>query len=316
VSHVQRRHPRFEARERVRLELDGRASFEELWTRDISRGGMFVQTDEPPPLGTQVNVQVETPDGEVGLMGEVVHVLDHLTARQFGQRPGIGLQFAPVDDEKRRAIESYVDGLSRRLEQTLSLDEDDAQALQTAVRALFAGYEENDVYAAVGVGPLDSSTVIRRRVEELRGRLEAPPPSLSPPQLARVERALRLLEKISALLQDEDRRLEYDLRQGFVFAKERMQGQTIERIEGMRATWHRLYPERVREAEKHARTALEYETHREFEKAITAGMASLRYDPFNHALEEAVVRWREAAGIPEKAPSPEDSVANSLSLGK
>jgi len=298
------------------LQLDGRASFEELWTRDVSCGGMFVQTDDPPEMGTKVRVRVTTPDGEVDLMAEIVHVLDPETARRFGQSPGIGLQFAPVDETKRRAIESYVDGLSRRLAPTLSLDDGSAAEVQALVRRLFAGYEENDLYAAVGVGPLDSETVVRRQLDALQSQLETPPAGLSPPQLARTERALSLLRKIAALLQDEERRLEYDLRQGFVFAKERMQGQSRERIELMRSIWHRLYPERVQEAEKHARTALEYETHREFEKAITAGMASLRYDPFNHALEAALLRWGQVGGRPEKAPSVEDSVANCLSLGK
>lgn len=273
---------------------------------------MFVHTDTPPPMGTMVRVTLETPDGEVELEAEVVHILDAETARSFGQSPGIGLQFRPVDGTKRRAIESYVDGLSRRLEPTPSLDDISGEEVRAAVRSFFEGYDNNDLYAAIGAGPLETSTVVERQLERLAKLFEDPPDSLTPPQLARVERAQRLLAKIGPLLRNPERRLEYDLRQGFVFAKERMEGRSRDQIQRMREVWQHIHPDRVREAEKHARTALEYESRREFEKAITAGKASLRFDPFNFALVTALEGWQAEAETVEKAPNPEDSVANSV----
>lgn len=273
---------------------------------------MFVHTDAPPPMGTKLRVIVETPDGEIELVAEVVHILDQETAREFDQPPGIGLQFCPVDETKRRAIESYVDGLSRRLAPNPSLDDDSVEDVRAAVRTFFEGYEDNDLYAAIGAGPLETPAVIARQLERLRALFDNPPTSLSPPQMARVERAQRVLSKMSPLLQDEERRLEYDLRQGFVFAKERMETLSRRQIQHMREIWQRLHPERVKEAEKHAGTALEYEARKEFEKAITAGKASLRFDPFNQALIAAMEEWALLAGATEKAPISEDSVANSV----
>lgn len=102
-----------------------------------------------------------------------------------------------------------------------------------------------------------------------------------------------LLHKISSLLADTERRLEYDLRQDFVFAEERLSDGDQEVAQALRNRWASLHPDRLDEAEKHVATAVQYEQLLEFQKAATAGAAALRYDPFNWELREALTRWQQ-----------------------
>ena len=76
---------------------------------NISRGGIFIQTDDPPPLETAVQVEIQLPDepAPVTTNGVVVH-------RQLavgGKIPGVGVQFVDGSDGFRERIDRYMDSL-------------------------------------------------------------------------------------------------------------------------------------------------------------------------------------------------------------
>jgi uncharacterized protein (TIGR02266 family) len=76
---------------------------------NISRGGIFIQTDDPPPLDTAVQVELQLPDDPVPVTtnGVVVH-------RQLavgGKTPGAGVQFVDSSDPFRERIDRYMDSL-------------------------------------------------------------------------------------------------------------------------------------------------------------------------------------------------------------
>jgi hypothetical protein len=275
-----------------------------LWTQDVSCGGLFVHTTQPPPLRSRLQVTIETPDGSIDLPAEVVHVLSPEVAEQFGRNPGVGLQFIDLSPSQTREIERYVDGIASSLGHD-SDDSAEAQLDETLqwVRDLLRGYEGNDLYAAIGLEPTATRDEIQDRCQTLADRFETPPETLTPAQDVRVSRAASLVRKIRALLTDEERRLMYDFRQGFILAEHRMQGQNVETIDRFRSLWHRLFPERVAEAEKHAGTALRYEQLRDFDRAVSAGSAALHFDPFNHQLKTAILEWRELLAQRVKAAS-------------
>ena len=77
---------------------------------NISRGGIFIRTDDPPPLDTAVQVEVQLPDDPVPVTtnGVVVH-------RQLavgGKTPGAGVQFVDSSDAFRERIDRYMDSLT------------------------------------------------------------------------------------------------------------------------------------------------------------------------------------------------------------
>ena len=66
--------------------------------RNISQGGMFVETRAPQPIGTQVRITFPSESGNMLAVGEVRYVC-HLLARGQGRAPGplalrgMGLRF-------------------------------------------------------------------------------------------------------------------------------------------------------------------------------------------------------------------------------
>ena len=80
------------------------------YAANISAGGVFVHTENPPPLKTVVQVEMELPGGgsAVPARGLVVHRVTPTDAKQRGTVPGIGIQFMDSDDEFRRRIDSAI----------------------------------------------------------------------------------------------------------------------------------------------------------------------------------------------------------------
>jgi len=82
------------------------------WTQDISRGGVFVATENPPALGTAVELSLALPGGDaVKLAAEVVRVIgpDESAARGFQQ--GCGLSFHDLAPDVRKRLETFVEAM-------------------------------------------------------------------------------------------------------------------------------------------------------------------------------------------------------------
>ncbi|HTT72309.1 MAG TPA: TIGR02266 family protein [Anaeromyxobacteraceae bacterium] len=78
------------------------------YTRNLSRGGAFVLSREPLPIGTRIALKLTLPSlGEpIALEGEVVR---HGPEAE----PGMGIRFAWVDERARAEFEALVGRLMR-----------------------------------------------------------------------------------------------------------------------------------------------------------------------------------------------------------
>ena len=85
------------------------------WATNISRGGIFINTRNPMPVGTTVRLIISLPDTAVPfeLHGKVMRVNEF--DNPSNQVPGMGIEFLDVDDEKRARIERFVDRLREEL---------------------------------------------------------------------------------------------------------------------------------------------------------------------------------------------------------
>jgi uncharacterized protein (TIGR02266 family) len=86
------------------------AEFVQLYASDISRGGMFIVTDDPPPALSAIEVRMTLPEGhEVPLKGRVVHVLpaDHPGAA--GRGAGVGVEFVELDELRKQQIHQLIE---------------------------------------------------------------------------------------------------------------------------------------------------------------------------------------------------------------
>lgn len=76
---------------------------------NISRGGIFIQTDDPPPLDTAVQVELQLPDSHVPVTSNGIVVHQQLAVA--GKMPGVGVQFVDSSDDFRERIDRYMDTL-------------------------------------------------------------------------------------------------------------------------------------------------------------------------------------------------------------
>jgi len=101
-----RRDPRHEIAHPVRVRCRSWSDFRTLYTRDISRGGMFLRTATPLLAGTAVQLVLSLPDGrDIELRGKVVHVVPPGT---HGRPAGMGLRFSDMSEERRAQIEALL----------------------------------------------------------------------------------------------------------------------------------------------------------------------------------------------------------------
>ncbi len=92
-------------------------SFLTDWATNISRGGLFINTRKPLPVGTNVKILVQLPGKAFPyhFEGRVTRVTEF--DNHANMVPGMGVEFTSVDESRRREIDAFVERLRRELEQ-------------------------------------------------------------------------------------------------------------------------------------------------------------------------------------------------------
>ncbi len=82
------------------------------FARNINEGGVFVETDQIHPLGTEVHLQFAIPGSEdpLEVVGRVVHMSEGTT----GEPQGVGIEFDDLDNQARSRINQLVRELRTR----------------------------------------------------------------------------------------------------------------------------------------------------------------------------------------------------------
>jgi type IV pilus assembly protein PilZ len=100
---------RVNTRAPIELKVDYKKlnSFFADYTKNISKGGTFIKTKKPLPIGTQFLFKLTVPHrGEpFELLGEVVW------STVEGEEPGMGIRFVYNDDSQRGDFEGVVENL-------------------------------------------------------------------------------------------------------------------------------------------------------------------------------------------------------------
>jgi len=81
------------------------------YAENISAGGVFVHTEQPPELDTIVTVSLHLPGNDVPVeaKGVIVHRVSKEEAAEPGKSPGMGVQFLDSSDEFREAIDRAIE---------------------------------------------------------------------------------------------------------------------------------------------------------------------------------------------------------------
>jgi uncharacterized protein (TIGR02266 family) len=107
-----REHPRFEGTYHVQFK-----TVDELvlaYTSDLSRGGMFVKTDQFLPINAVIQVKIELPEGagEIPAICRVAFVRDRDAAAEQNLPMGMGVEFLDLTQEALQIFEHFIIELS------------------------------------------------------------------------------------------------------------------------------------------------------------------------------------------------------------
>jgi uncharacterized protein (TIGR02266 family) len=92
---------RFACEVAVKIHCPSWSDYLELYTTNLSKGGVFVASKLSAPLGERVSVDLALPSGAVvRLSAKVVH--------HNGPVAGMGLEFVEIDKETREALEAML----------------------------------------------------------------------------------------------------------------------------------------------------------------------------------------------------------------
>lgn len=98
---------------RLRVGWTWSKDFLSAYSKNISRGGIFIATDNPPELREVVELSVHLPDGgpPVKTRAEVVHRVTAEEARKSGGVAGAGLQFLDASPDFQERLDACIEAL-------------------------------------------------------------------------------------------------------------------------------------------------------------------------------------------------------------
>jgi uncharacterized protein (TIGR02266 family) len=117
ISHLLADHDVSESQHRtfprvsVKLEVRFRTASEFVQEHavNLARGGIFIQSEDPPPSDAAVEVEIYLPDGGAPVTSNGIVVHRQLAAP--GKVVGVGVQFVDASDAFRERIDRYMDSL-------------------------------------------------------------------------------------------------------------------------------------------------------------------------------------------------------------
>jgi hypothetical protein len=80
----------------VRVDFKDKEDFIYYYSRNLSRGGIFIQTVDPLPPGTPIFLQLRKEENEVG--NKAI--------------PGMGIQFLRIDEQNKKLLDDFLKGRS------------------------------------------------------------------------------------------------------------------------------------------------------------------------------------------------------------
>ncbi len=105
------RHP---LRTRMDYRDEGGGNFLFEYTTNISKGGIFIETTEPLPVGTKVEMRFQPPGTAevIEVVGKVVWVNPYRPDSDDNPNPGMGIQFSGLDPRNKDLLTQVVKAIA------------------------------------------------------------------------------------------------------------------------------------------------------------------------------------------------------------
>jgi Tfp pilus assembly protein PilZ len=187
--------PRFRVRARVMLQRDNQPEPEEVWLHNLSKGGLFVETLQPPASGSRLTVELVTRRGARKLPARVTHVLAASQAEGASTPPGVGCEFVNLNVDQLAGLQQFLDERAQAAPATPD-DKARPQGGVATLRAFLDGVESKDLLRAVQL-PKDATTAeARARLDELHALFDHEEQHASLRQATRFRTAEKTLQRI------------------------------------------------------------------------------------------------------------------------
>ena len=110
MSSEKRKSQRHDLRIRMDYRNEGGGDFLFEYTRNISKGGIFIETREPLPVGSRVEMRFQPPGTEQSLeiAGSVAWVNPYRPGSDDNPNPGMGIQFEELQEEDKDLLAQVV----------------------------------------------------------------------------------------------------------------------------------------------------------------------------------------------------------------
>lgn len=110
MSDHARRDKRYPSKQQLLVQCESWAEFAQVYATDVSQGGLFIVTDDPPEILSEIALSLKLPEGhEITLRASVVHVIDRETAARENRQAGVGVQFVELDAVRKKQIHQLVE---------------------------------------------------------------------------------------------------------------------------------------------------------------------------------------------------------------
>jgi Tfp pilus assembly protein PilZ len=270
-----------------------RGQLYQAYLTDISRGGLFVVTEQPHALRDPIEVTIEVEgSGTLVLLGEVVHVVTAEQARAYKGQAGVGVQFCDLDGERREQLEEYLDGLRERLDRQLHQAPFDTALLDQVEKAS----RKNDLFAVIGVDVRADSLQIEVALEVRQRTLTAlwSRPDVQEELKDRLAGALAVVERSGAMLSDARRRFHYLFRSGLLSPDQLAEAvlSEAEAAEEIGSQWERAHPQPAATGHRLADLAIKAYRAGDRAGAHRSARLALHQNPFLFELRREMKSWQ------------------------
>lgn len=274
-----------------------RGALERLWDEDLSKGGLYAESTQPPGPGSRVEIRIEGPGGGMTLQASVVSVVRPEQSAAFGMPPGVGLHITDLKGQKKDILEAYVRGRRSHMGGASDLDAAPGSGVEEALaraRRLLTEADRDALYKGLDVAANCTQKQLKQALDSLQADFQTALPQANPPQAARLQAAVTVVERLRRILLNAEARLEYDFRAGHVRALERMAAANEKSgpdLATLRRVWNRVSAEQVDEAARLTRKAFAARQEHDLERAVRYGRRALELNPFFEELKKTVDAW-------------------------
>lgn len=106
---VQERRKYFRIKLIIKVKTIREERFHYFYSRDLSVGGIFLETDTPYPIGTRLELEVPLTEvaDKIKVIGDVARVVP-LEDRQTGDTPGMGIHFGEMGQDDKAMLADFI----------------------------------------------------------------------------------------------------------------------------------------------------------------------------------------------------------------